>query len=140
MTTINLRNFYYYYTQDEFIEVSDEVAEAMFEAERQEKNYTERVRYNKAYYSLDMNDGIEREAAYINMTPQEILEHQLMRCQVCQALNSLPETQGRRIDAHLILGMSKVDIAKAECVSEKNVRQSIERGLQRMREYIKKYF
>ena len=27
MTTINLKDFYYWYTQDQFIEVSDEVAE-----------------------------------------------------------------------------------------------------------------
>ena len=137
MTTINLRDFYYYYTQDEFIEVSDEIAEAMFEAERQEKNYTERVRYNKAYYSLDMNDGIEREAAYINMTPQEILEHQLMRCQVCQALNSLPETQGRRIDTHLILGISQKDIAESEGVTKGSVSISIQRGIAAMKKYLK---
>ena len=27
MTTINLKDFYYWYTQDQFIEVSDEVAD-----------------------------------------------------------------------------------------------------------------
>lgn len=55
------------------------------------------------------------------------------------ALNSLPETQGRRIEAHYILDMSKADIARAEGVSEKNVRQSIKRGLQNMRQYLKKH-
>ena len=29
MTIINLRDFYYWYTQDEYMEVSDEVAEAL---------------------------------------------------------------------------------------------------------------
>ena len=29
MTTINLKDFYYWYTQDQFIEVSDEVAEVL---------------------------------------------------------------------------------------------------------------
>ena len=29
MTTINLKDFYYWYTQDQFIEVSDEVAEGL---------------------------------------------------------------------------------------------------------------
>ena len=29
MTIINLRDFYYWYTQDEYIEVTDDVAEAL---------------------------------------------------------------------------------------------------------------
>ena len=29
MTTINLKDFYYWYTQDQFIEVTEEVAEAL---------------------------------------------------------------------------------------------------------------
>ena len=29
MTTINLKDFYYWYIQDQFIEVSEEVAEAL---------------------------------------------------------------------------------------------------------------
>ena len=137
MTTINLRDFYYYYTQDEIVEVSDEVAEAMFEAERLEYNYVKRVRYNKAYYSLDADDGIECEACYINLSSHEIYELKLMRCRLCCALNSLPETQGRRIEAHFILGMSKVDIAQNEGVRESAVRESIERGLQNMKKYMK---
>ena len=53
MTIINLRDFYYWYTQDEYIEVSDDVAEALRASVRSEAAYTERARYNKAYYSLD---------------------------------------------------------------------------------------
>ena len=53
MTIINLRDFYYWYTQDEYIEVSDDVAEALRASVRSEAAYTERARYNKAYYSLE---------------------------------------------------------------------------------------
>ena len=52
MTTINLKDFYYWYIQDQFIEVADEVAEALTASRRQEAAYVERARYNKAYYSL----------------------------------------------------------------------------------------
>ena len=138
MKTINLRDYYYWYTQDEFVEVSDEVAAALLDAERLERNYTERVRYNKAYYSLDVGDGIENEVCYINLSPTEIYERQLMRCRVCRALNSLPETQGRRIDAHYILGMTQKDIAKAESVTEGSVSISITRGLAAMKKYLRK--
>lgn len=36
-------------------------------------------------------------------TPQELLERMEMFCRLWNALNSLPEVQGRRIDAHIIL-------------------------------------
>lgn len=59
MTIINMKDFYYWYTGDELIEVPDEVAEELLAGKRWEAAYAERVRYNKAYYSLDCNDGIE---------------------------------------------------------------------------------
>ncbi|MEG0154211.1 MAG: sigma-70 family RNA polymerase sigma factor, partial [Lachnospiraceae bacterium] len=39
--------------------------------------------------------------------------------------------------AHYFLGMSKTAIAKAEGVSEKAIRNSIERGLAYMEQYLK---
>ena len=51
MKTINLRDYYPFYHNDLFIEVSDEVAAALQEAERQERNYLRRVVYNKAFYT-----------------------------------------------------------------------------------------
>lgn len=47
--------------------------------------------------------------------------------------HSLPEIQGRRIDAHIILGKSIKEIAEAEGVHEESIRQSIKRGLERMK-------
>ena len=43
MKTINLRDYYPFYTQDTFLEVSDEVAQTLTEAERQEHNYLRRL-------------------------------------------------------------------------------------------------
>ena len=43
MTTINLKDFYYWYIQDQFIEVADEVAEALTASRRQEAAYVERA-------------------------------------------------------------------------------------------------
>ena len=137
MTTINLRNFYPWYAQDEFVEVSDEVAAVMLEAKRQERNYTRRMYYNKAQYSLDAGDGIENEAVYRDLSPHEVYELKLRMCRLCRALNSLPEAQGRRVEAHYILGMSKTEIAQADGISESAVRDAIERGLRSMKKYLK---
>ena len=66
MAIINLRDFYPYYTMDSFIEVPDEVAEAMAEFDRKEAAYRLRTYRHKAYYSLDREDGIEHSALEIN--------------------------------------------------------------------------
>jgi RNA polymerase sigma-70 factor (ECF subfamily) len=135
---INLRDFYPWYTSDELVEVPDVVAEVMIEARRLEAAQRRRVYRNKAHYSLDAGDGIEAEAeaCYINMTPHEIFEHELLRCHVCQALNSLPEVQGRRVEAHFLLGQSQTDIARAEGVAISSVCESIRRGVVSMQIYL----
>ena len=43
MTTINLKDFYSWYTQDEYIEVPDEVAEELKADKRYEAAYRRRV-------------------------------------------------------------------------------------------------
>ena len=133
MTTINLKDFYYWYTQDQFIEVSDEVAEVFVADARHEMAYQRRLSRHKAQYSLDCDDGIEYSACLHEPTPQELLERMELFIRLWNALNSLPEIQGRRIDAHIILGKSIKEIAEAESVHEESIRQSIKRGLERMK-------
>ena len=130
---INLKDFYYWYTQDQFIEVSDEVAEVFVSDARHEMAYQRRLSRHKAQYSLDCDDGIEYSACLHEPTPQELLERMELFIRLWNALNSLPEIQGRRIDAHIILGKSIKEIAEAEGVHEESVRQSIKRGLERMK-------
>lgn len=48
MTTINLKDFYYWYLTDVLVEVPDEVAEELIASKRREAAHAERVRYNKA--------------------------------------------------------------------------------------------
>ena len=140
MTTINLKDFYYWYIQDQFIEVSEEVAEALRASRRREAAYAERVRYNKAFYSLDCDDGIEYSVCLHEPTPQELLERVDLFVRLWNALNSLPEIQGRRVDAHLILGMSFRQIARKEGVSKSSVRDSVHCGLESMKKYLRKNF
>ena len=74
MTTINLKDFYYWYLTDELVEVPDEVAEELMASKRREAAHAERVRYNKAYYSLDCDDGIEYSACLHEPSPQELMD------------------------------------------------------------------
>ena len=74
MTTINLKDFYYWYTQDQFIEVSEEVAAVFLADACYEMAYQRRLSRHKAQYSLDCDDGIEYSACLHEPTPQELLE------------------------------------------------------------------
>jgi len=116
------------------VEVSDEVAAELSADKRYEKSYTERVRYNKAYYSLDVEDGIETSAFGCHSdNPETIFAMMDNHCRLCRALNALPEIQGRRIEAHYLLGKSIKEIAGSEGVCIRSVYESIERGLKAMK-------
>ena len=140
MTTINLKDFYYWYTQDQFIEVSDEVAEVFVSDARHEMAYQRRLSRHKAQYSLDCEDGIEYSACLHEPTPQELLERMELFIRLWNALNSLPEIQGRRVDAHLILGKSYRQIAREEGVDKSAVRCSVKCGIERMKKYLQENF
>ena len=140
MTIINLRDFYYWYTQDEYMEVSDDVAEALRASVRYEAAYQRRLTRHKAQYSLDCDDGIEYSACLHEPTPQELLERMELFVRLWNALNSLPEIQGRRVDAHLILGKSYRQIAREEGVDKSAVRCSVESGIKRMKKYLRENF
>ena len=138
MTTINLKDFYYWYTQDQFIEVTEEVAEALRASVRYEAAYQRRLTRHKAQYSLDCEDGIEYSACLHEPTPQELLGRMELFIRLWNALNSLPGAQGRRVDACVILGKTYSEVAEAEGVHESAVRRAVERGLENMKKYLKK--
>ena len=138
MTTINLKDFYAWYTHDEYIEVSDEVAAELKADKLYEAAHQRRTTRNKAQYSLDCDDGIEYSACLHEPTPQELLERMELFIRLWNALNSLPEVQGRRVDACVILGKTYSEIAEAEGVDESAVRRAVERGLENMKKYLKK--
>lgn len=140
MTTINLREFYPWYLQDEIIEVTDEVAEALRSDKLYEAAYQRRIIRNKAQYSLDCDDGIEYSACLHEPTPQELLERMEQFCHLWNALNTLPEVQGRRVDACIILGKSYREVAKAEGVDKSAIRRSVQCGLEAMKKYLKRNF
>lgn len=139
MTTINLRKFFYWYVTDEYIEVSEEVLAVLRSDKRYEERHYERQKRNKANYSLDAGDGTENRIVEFEPSAQELLDRKERFMRLCCALNSLPDTQGRRIDAHIILEKPLREIAAAEGVDESSVRESIQRGLTNMKKYLKNF-
>ena len=137
MKRINLRDYYPTYTSDFFLEVADEIALSLKRFDLDEKAYQLRTYRHKAYYSIDRNDGIEHDAVFISLSPQEIYERKVTTQEIYAAINSLPDKQAKRIYAHFFLGMSKAAIAKAEGIRESTIWESIECGLRNIEKLLK---
>lgn len=139
MAKINLREFFYWYVTDEYIEVSEEVLAVLRSDKRYEERHYERQKRNKANYSFDAGDGIENRIVEFEPSAQELLERKERFMRLCRALNSLPDTQGRRIDAHIILGKPLREIAAAEGVSVNAVSLSVKLGLENMKKSLREF-
>ena len=147
MPQINLKKVYYYlYPKDTFIEVSDEVAEALLILHRAEEARNSKIRYHKAYYSLDCDDGIENhilnepapspEEIYLEKEEEELLRLSLERLN--EAINHLTPIQARRIRKRYLLGMKIREIAEQEGVSYRVVFETLRDSLTKMRKYFDK--
>ena len=137
MERINLRDLYPFYEYDLFLEVTDKLAELLKLLNRKDHADYERCRAHKAYYSLDANNGIERDFTLLVLSPEEIYQRKLSNQELYAAINSLPEKQAKRIYAYFFLGMSKAEIASIEGVDHSSVRESIERGLRGIEKFLK---
>lgn len=145
---INLKDYYPYYKEDSFIEVSDEIAEQLESDNHADEAYRIRTLRHKAYYSLDLGDQIEK-ATITNHAPSadDVYEHQenlrMLRnvfddVGQKEAKGVLTEKQMRRLSMFYYDGMSFTDIAAEENCDWSSVRDTIERGMKRLREYFEK--
>lgn len=130
MKQVNLRELYPdVYKTDTYVEVTDEVMDAMKVQDRTEANQQRLIRRYKAYHSLDSENGIERMFLSCSQSPDELLVDQFVQEQLYAEVMALPDKQAKRIYAHYYLGMSKAEIARCEGVHESTVRESIYQGL-----------
>jgi RNA polymerase sigma-70 factor (ECF subfamily) len=134
---VNLREIYPFYQTDVWVEVEEEMARELRQFELDENAYILKRYRNRAYFSLNREDGIEQEALYNTASPEELLLHKASREELYKALCQLPDKWVQRIYAHYMLGMSKVAIARSEQIDESTVRKSIERGLHRLARLLK---
>lgn len=147
MPIINLKKHYYpLVTQDTFLEVSDEVAETLLALRRDEERIRSRIRYHKAYYSLDTSDGIEHHALHIeSLSPEDILtqkedeaHHALTLERLEKAMSILTPTQARRIRARFLDKKKFREIAEAESISVGKANDSIRAAIKKLRKYFRK--
>ena len=140
MKTINLRWMYPHYRHDEFVDVTDEVWAAMYQAKREMENYERRKVYHRAYYSLDAYSWTENYALEHGRSPEDILVEREERAARLRLVAALPEalahatpTQARRVRAYYIAGSNQPEISRREGVDSSKVSVAIRRGLRNMR-------
>lgn len=137
MIKINLKHYYPHYTADVFIEVPDTIAIELHSFENQDAAYRMRTSRNRAYYSLDRGDELEREMLFASPSCEDSFFRERIACALFSALRELPVTQARRVYAHYILGISYMAIARVEGVNEGNVRKAVARGLRRLKKTLR---
>lgn len=141
MKKINLRDLYPdFYTSDYFIDVPEQLVMELHQFDLEEAAYKLRTYRNRAYYSLDCDDGIENEILFVVTTPDELYEKKLTNQQLYAAINSLSEKQAKRIYAYYFLDMDEPTIARAEGVSQQAVHSSVQRGLRHIEKFLKEFF
>lgn len=133
-----LKTEYPWYKGDEYIEVSDEIIDLFASLSRAERTYYEKVRNNKAFYSLDADDGIETSILFVAESPDELYEKKLTNEELYKAISMLPELQAKRISAFYFQNLTMTQIAKIEGVSVKAVSLSVEKGLTNLEKILKK--
>jgi RNA polymerase sigma-70 factor (ECF subfamily) len=140
LITINLREFYPFYTHDVFIEVTVEVAEELKAEKRYHQAHDRRMRRNKGH-SFDVDADFEAAALVSNSNNPEVIFFAMMdrQCNLCSALRSLPETQRRRVEAHYLEGISQTEIGRKEGVTQHSVSASIKRGLKEMKKNLNNF-
>jgi RNA polymerase sigma-70 factor, ECF subfamily len=138
MKTINLREYYQQYQFDFLLEVTDEIAFCLQDFKRRERAYQMRCKRNKAFYSLDRNDGIDKDILFVASSSHEIYELNLTHRELYVVISCLSDKQAKRIYAHFFLGMTNSDIAKTEGVSEAAICMAIQCGLRNLKKYLKR--
>ena len=145
MTVINLRKYYYpIYTRDTFMEVPDEVAEAIIEGQRIERREDGKKTYH-GVYSLDASIGIENHAMFLAPSPEDILleaqeqaEYEELLARLAEAISSLTPTQARRLHARYALKKKLREIAADEGISGSCVSASLDGAIRKLQKIFAK--
>lgn len=138
MKKISLGKYYYFVKNDIQIEIDDDIFEVLELYRRKEHAYREKLRRNKAYYSLDRHDGIELTAIRKTKTPEVIFFENEIKSILYSAMEKLPKIQAERIILYYFKEMSYEEIAKMQNVHRTAISKSIAIGLKNLKKILEK--
>ena len=141
MAIINLRRYYPHYPKNKFIEVPDEVADALEEGRRAEHNQENRQTYHHVY-SIDCSPGIENHTMFLMLSPEELLIHdedeaavELMLANLALAMTQLSPVQARRLHARYVLKKKYREIAADEGVTSSCATESVTCAIKKLQKF-----
>ena len=109
--------------------ISIEVAAFLEEDKWLQINYAQYICDNRAFYSLDADDGIEAEA----------LERMELERLLKEALAQLTPSQRRRVLEYIVGGLSQLQIAARENTTQPAVHHSVRKGLSHLKRILKNF-
>ena len=123
-----MKDEYDWYSENEYMEISDELAE-FFDTERKKEDaYDRKRRRYRATNSLDADNGIEKSVLHKPKTPEEIFIENEEEQERYGAVMQLPEVQMRRYYAYHYHELKMTEIAKIEGVSVKAISKTIDKA------------
>ena len=141
MAIINLRRYYPHYPKDKFLEVPDEVAEALEEGRRIEHRQDKRRSYYHVY-SMDCTPAIENHAMFLVLSPEELLIQdedeaaaELVMENLAAAMTRLSPAQARRLHARYVLKKKFREIAADEGISGSCAAKSVTSAIMKLQKY-----
>ena len=146
MKTINLKKYYYpLYETDTFIELPDEIADAIVEEWRTDHNSEQRLWSHT--YSMDYSPGLEYHLLSHALSAEDTLleeetrreqeeAHELMLQRLREALATLTPTQARRLHARFVEGKKYREIAEDEGIASVSlVTNTVRDAILKLRKY-----
>ena len=140
MLTVNLKDLYPWVTEDEFIEITEEMYEAILSADRQESAYLRRTSRYNAHFSLDYAVWAENQVLHKEPSSEDVYEKQLEYQWLYDALEKLSETQQRRVCAYFMDELNKAEIGRQEGVCGSSIAESIKQALSKLEKELAEYF
>ena len=141
MAIINLRRYYPHYPKDKFLEVPDEVADALEEGRLIENRQDHKRKYYHVY-SMDCTPTIENHAMFLVLSPEELLIQEideaaaeLTLVRLAEAMTQLSPIQARRLHARYALKKKFREIAAAEGVSGSCANESVTSAIKKMQKF-----
>ena len=141
MQRINLRKYYYpLYDEDIFIEVSDEIATALWEEHCLDDNTRRNLWIHT--YSLDQSPEIEnhfpeqiRSAEEFLLQREADLYREFLLGKLGEALATLTPKQLRRLKARFVEGKKYREIAEMEGIDTSIAHHSVRAAIRRLQKY-----
>lgn len=145
MQRINLRKYYYpLYDEDIFIEVSDEIADAIWEEHRIDDNTRRNLWIHT--YSLDESPEIENHFPEQICSAEEILlqreadqYREFLLGKLGEELATLTPKQLRRLEARFVDGLKYREIAEIEGINTSIAHHSVRDAIRRLQRYYIKH-